>query len=283
MASKKGIPCVVGLGEVVFDILPDSRKLGGAPVDFLNFAVKSGAQGYLISAIGADDLGREVMSELKKISVTPVLAVTPYPTGRVLIFKSLSNGYTAHTLENAAWDYIPFTTAAEECIKKADCVYFDTLAMRKSYSKETLLDLIDEAPETAYRFFDVNFRQDNYDKDLIVQLLNRANILKLNNDELKIIKTLLNLSGTTDGICRKLKQSYELKYLIFTKGATESFVYGDDEITVASNSRLQQIFAYGAGNAFAGAFISAILQDKSQREAHDFANNIAGQMCKVKK
>ena len=95
MTGKTKKPQVAAIGEIVSDILPDSRKLGGAPADFLHYAVKSGADGHLISAIGADDLGREVVAELNKFGIKPVLAITPYPTGRVLIFRSPSGGHTA--------------------------------------------------------------------------------------------------------------------------------------------------------------------------------------------
>lgn len=276
-------PQVIGLGEVVFDIMPDNRKLGGAPADFLHYAAKYGAEGYLISAIGADDLGREVISELNKFKINPVLAVTPYPTGRVLIFKSPSGGHTAHILENAAWDYIPATDAAEECISKADAIYFGTLALRKAYSKATVLDLIDMAPENAFKFFDINLRQNYYNEQIIYDLLERANILKLNTDELKTLKGLLGLRGNTEDICLKLKKQHNLKYLILSDAAKESKIWGDDGLTVVKNNRIHQSFAFGAGNAFAGAFITSILKGSGQQEAHELANKAAVEVCRSTK
>ena len=263
---------VVGIGEVVFDIFPDSRKLGGAPADFLQYAVKNGAEGYLISAIGADDLGREIISELNKFEINPVLAVTPYPSGRVLIFKSPDGVHSSHILENAAWDYIPFTQNAEDCIKKADVVYYGTLALRKGYSRETILDLIDEAPETAIKYFDINLRQNYFDKDTIVALLKKANVLKLNVSELKILKSLLNLRGANDDMCLKLKKMYNLDYLIFSDAAKETKIFGKDEISCIKNTKVQSPFAFGLGNAFGGAFITSLLNGLSQQEAHEFAN-----------
>ena len=195
-------PQIVGIGEVVYDILPDSRKLGGAPSDFLNYASRFGGDVYLISAIGADDLGREVVSELNKFNITPVLAITPYPTGRVLIFKG-GEGYIAHILENAAWDYIPYTNNAENITQKADAIYFGTLASRRPYSMGTILDLIDIATNVQYKFFDINLRQNYYTKELIIELLKRANILKMNLDELKILRSLLNLRGSVDDIIKR--------------------------------------------------------------------------------
>lgn len=283
MANIAKKPQVIGLGEVVFDIMPDSRKLGGAPADFLHYAVKYGADGYLISAIGADDLGREVISELDKYNIHPVLAVTPYPTGRVLIFKSPGGGYSAHILENAAWDYIPATAAAEQCVATADAVYFGTLALRKAYSRATVLDLIDSVPDSAYKFFDVNLRQNYFDRQNIENLLQRANILKLNIDELKTIKTLFNMRGGAEELCLKLKSKYDLKYLILSDAAKESKIWGPDGLTTIKNSRIHQSFAFGAGNAFAGAFITSILKGFSQQDAHEAANKAAVEVCRSTK
>ncbi len=281
MASKQKKPQVVAVGEVVFDILPDSRKLGGAPADFLHYAVKSGAEGYLISAIGADDLGREVISELKKYDIEPVLAVTPYPTGRILIFKIPGSGMSAHILENAAWDYIPFTSAAEDCIQKADAVFFSTLSLRKPYSRGTILDLIDCAPQEAYKFFDINFRQNYYDKTLVAELLKRANILKLNLEELKILKGLFNLRGGMEEMCLKLKDDYGLMYVILTDMAKENIIYSNAETTRVKNGRIHQAFAFGAGTAFAGAFMASILKGESQQAAHEAANLAAIEVCRI--
>ena len=279
MGNKKKIK-IVGIGEVVSDIMPDSRKLGGAPADFLRYAIKSGAEGYLVSAIGADDLGREIISELEQINIIPVLSITPYPTGRVLIFNAPDSKPVAHILENAAWDYIPFDPEAEACLKTADAIYFDTLALRKPYSQSTILDLIDSAPTEAFRFFDINLRQNYFNSTLIKKLLQRANILKLNTDELKILKDLLGLTGNSETMCLKLKKDFELKYVILSDGAKMSYIWGDEETTSVQNQHLEQVFALGAGNAFAGTFMNAILNGKSQKEAHELANEVAAEVCK---
>lgn len=278
MTGKIKKPQVAALGEVVFDILPDSRKLGGAPADFLHHAVQYGVEGHLISAIGADDLGREVIAELKKFDINPVLAVTPYPTGRVLIFKNPNGSHTAHILENAAWDYIPFTDDAEKCLKHIDAIYFGTLPLRKSYSKATILDLIASAPRKALKFFDINLRQDYYDKQTILTLLDLADVLKINLSELKILKSMLKLSGSAEDMCVALKNQYSLKYLIFNDTAKESRIFGDT-LSVVKNSGIQQTFAYGAGNAFSGAFMASILKGLPQQEAHEIANQAAVDVC----
>ena len=279
MAIKKNVK-IAGIGEVVYDIFQDSRKIGGAPVDFLHQAQVRGAETFLISAIGADDLGREVVSELNKLEINPVLAITPYPTGRVLIYKS-GDSFCAHILENAAWDYIPFTNNAKECIKKVDAIYYDSLALRKQYSSDTILDLIDDAQNCEYKFFDANFRHNYYTKETVLKLLKRSNILKLNADELKIIKSMLNLKGNALDICLKLKKEYNLKYVIYNDAAKESRIWGIDNYeTIMKNSRVHQAFAYGAGNAFAGAFLVSIMNGLSQEEAHKIANDAGLEICK---
>lgn len=281
MNGKVKIPQIVGIGEIVSDILPDSRKLGGAPADFLRFAVKYGAAGYLVSAIGADDLGRELIAELNKLEINPVLSITPYPTGRVLIFNNPTSSFTAHILENAAWDFIPYTTSAEAAVQKADAVYFDTLALRNPYSQSTIFDLIDMAPEKAYKFFDVNLRQNYYSYPMIKKLLNHADILKLNIEELKTMKEMFKLTGTPENMCLKLKEDYQLKYVLLTNTTKESFVFGDDDLTTVQNEPLQQTFAFGAGNAFAGVFMASILKGFTQKEAHEAANEAAVSVCKL--
>ena len=130
-------------------------------------------------------------------------------------------------------------------------------------------------------FFDVNLRQNYYSKDLIIELLKRANILKFNMEELKVLKSLLNLKGGVDDICRNLMDKYKLKYLILSDGAKENRIFGNDgTITNIKNSRLHQSFAHGVGNAFAGSFLGAILANKTQQEAHEIANSVAVDICK---
>lgn len=278
MPSKAKMPNIVGIGEVVFDILPDSRKLGGAPVDFLKAAVKYGAKGELISAIGADDLGREVISELNKFEIKPVLAVTPYPTGKVLIFNK-NDGYVAHILENVAWDYIPFTKASEDAIQAADAIYFDTLALRNPYSRGSVLDLIEAAPRDIHKFFDINLRKNYFNQEIIQKLLNYATILKLNVHELDVLRTMFKLKTGNEDACLALKDLYGLKYIILTNSTKESMIWGDNDFTLVQNNKLQQTFAFGAGNIFAGVFLSSILKGEKQKKAHELANAEAAAVC----
>ena len=138
--------------------------------------------------------------------------------------------------------------------------------------------MISSVPKTAFKFFDINLRQDYYDKFLVAKLLELADILKLNIGELKILKNILKLSGSIDDMCMQIKAQYQLKYLILNDTAKESRIFGET-LTFVKNDGIQQSFAYGAGNAFAGAFMTSILKGKSQQEAHEIANQAAVEVC----
>lgn len=275
MAEVSYKPKVVGIGEVVYDILPDSRRLGGEPTEFLCYAVKNGGDAYIISAIGADDLGREVVSELNKFDISPVLEITPYPTGRVLVFNNPIGGNTLHILENAAWDYIPFSEASEYCIKNADIVYFDSLALRKAYSKSTISDLLDSANVDAIKFFDLSIKQNYYDKDTIALFLRKADVLKINANELRILRNLFHLRGTNDEICEKIKNVYNLKYIIFYDNLKEIRVFGTDEITEIKNARINNTFGESSDKVFMYTFITEIMNNANQQDASNKANQVA--------
>lgn len=272
---------IVGVGEVVYDILPDDRKLGGAPIDFLRYAVKNGGDSYIISAIGADDLGREVVSELNKLEITPVLEITPYPTGRVLIFNNPIGGQTSHVLENASWDYIPFSEASEQCIKTADVVYFSSLALRKAYTRATIADLLDAVDEKTIKFFDINLQANYYNADVISEFLYKTDILRVNANELKVLRNLLHIRGTNDDVCEKIKRDYNLKYLIFYDNLKEVRILGDNEVSETKNLRINQMYAEQAGVAFSYTFITEIINGIPQKDAHDEANKKAIEFCKT--
>lgn len=269
---------VVGIGEVVYDILPDNRKLGGAPACFLKYVVEANSDAYLISAIGADDLGREVVSELNKFEIKPVLEITPYPTGRVLVFNNPIGGNTSHILENAAWDYIPFSEAAELCVKNADVVYFDSLALRKSYSRATISDLLDGVGSETLKFFDINLRHNYYDKEVIAEFLMKADILRITAAELRILRNIYHLRGSNEDVCNKIKKEYNLKYIIYDN-LKEVCIYGDDGVTETKNARINQNLAEDGGIVFAYTFIKELINNKLQKDAHIEANKIAIEFC----
>ena len=221
-------PIVVGIGELLWDVFPDGKKAGGAPINFVYHATQLGAKGYAVSAVGNDDLGREILSRLKQSGINGIIEHVDYPTGKVLV--TLQNGIPEYEIvQNAAWDHLPCSAKAVQILQRADAVCFGTLALRNSDSREHILQMLSCVPDTAVKLYDINLRQHYYSSELIETLLKRANVFKINIDEMAVIRPLFNLSGSDEEVCRALMRRYNLKYVIFTAGEKFSTVYAPDE------------------------------------------------------
>lgn len=275
-------PVVVGIGELLWDVFPDEKKAGGAPVNFVYHASQSGAEGYAISAIGKDTLGDEIVSELEKNRIdSRYISKVDYPTGTVLV--ELNAGIPNYTIvEGVAWDHIPLTDEAVALMRRADAVCFGTLAQRSPESRATLQALLAETPADAIRFFDINIRQHFHSKELIEQLLELANILKINDEELEMLRPMFGLDGSVDEICQGLLAQYGLRYLVLTAGAEFSSIYSAHGVSTIPTPRVTVADTVGAGDSFSGAFVSSLLAGKSPREAHERAVKVAAYVCTQK-
>lgn len=271
-------PVVVGIGELLWDVLPTGKRAGGAPVNFVYHASQLGAEGYAISAVGNDVSGTEILQELEKNNINHCIKRVEYPTGSVMV--ELKDGSPTYTIiEGVAWDYIPLTPEAIEIVRRADAVCFGTLAQRNSTSRETLLALLPYAREDALRFFDINLRQAYYSKELIDTLLRHANVFKINDEELEVLRPMFGLEGDADACCRQLIETYRLRYLILTAGSRFSTIYTPDEQSTLPTPKVTVADTVGAGDSFSGAFVCSILNGKSLQEAHRIAVDIAAFVC----
>ncbi len=271
-------PVVVGIGEILWDILPTGKRAGGAPVNFVYHAARLGAEGYAISAVGNDLPGIEILQELQKNKIGYCIEAGPYPTGSVRV--ELNEGIPAYTItENAAWDHIPLTQPAVDIVKRADAVCYGTLALRSGESRETVKTLLRSAPAGAYRFFDINLRGNYYSKELIETLLAFANVFKINDEETAVVKKMFGLSGSDAEVCRYFLKKYDLSDLIFTAGEKYSVIYTPSEESRIETPRVEVADTVGAGDAFSGAFIYARLTGKTLREAHEKAVRVSAFVC----
>ncbi len=271
-------PFIVGVGELLWDVFPVGKRAGGAPVNFVYHAVQAGAEGCAVSAVGNDALGREILQELKHNGIRGIISTVPYPTGRVLV--ELKDGIPSYTIvEDVAWDHLPLTPQALAAVSRADAVCFGTLSVRHTHTRETVKKLLAAAPKNALRFFDINLRQSYYFKELIEELLSFANVFKLNDDELVVLRDLFGLAGTDEEVCRAFMKRYNLRYLIFTAGAKYSAVYTPQEISLLETPRVTVADTVGAGDSFSGAFVCAVLQGQTLRRAHEAAVETAAFVC----
>lgn len=283
---------VVGIGEALFDCLPEGRKLGGAPANFAYHVSQFGLNGCAISAIGDDELGEEIVETFEKVNLHYVLPRVEQPTGTVKVTLD-SKGVPQYDIcLGVAWDNIPQTYEMLEVARNAEAICFGSLAQRSETSRRTIHAFLDAAPKSAMKVFDINLRQHWYTAEVIAESLNRANVLKINDEELDVVAAmLLGVTSNTPGkliaedpektrlVCRDLIAKYNLKMLILTCGAIGSYVFTDKEESYVSTPKVQVADTVGAGDSFTATFVAQILMGKTIREAHEKAVVVSAFVC----
>lgn len=277
--KMKNNPIAIGVGEFLWDILPSGKKAGGAPVNFAYHASQNGVNGWAISAVGNDDLGTELLESAKAFNIKTIVDRVDYQTGTVQI--NIKDGIPDFTIsEDVAWDHIPLTEKALELARKASAISYGTLAQRGKTSRNTTVKLIEATPENALRIYDINLRQHYFSKELINASLLTANVFKINDEELEVMKKMFDLlTLNTDSACRWFMRKYKLQVLILTGGSHFSWVYSANEKSTINIPKVSVIDTVGAGDAFSGALIASLLLGKSIREAHQTAVDVAAYVC----
>ena len=271
---------IVGLGEVLFDVFGRKKRLGGATANFAYHASRFGHEGLVVSAIGYDRNGNEIISELEAHSLPYHLERVPYPTGTVDADISDPNApvYTIHT--RCAWSHIPFTGELRDIASRTRAVCFGSLAQWGRESRHTIRLFLDSCPEGCLKICDINLRQKYFNRAVIRESLRRADILKLNEEELTAITGLLGyqLAGE-EVLCRRLMKAYGLEMVILTKGVNGSCVLWKGGHSFQGTPKVKVRSAVGAGDAFTGAFIGSLLNGKSTEEAHQTAVRVSAYVC----
>lgn len=272
-------PIVIGVGEYLWDILPTSKKAGGAPINFAYHASQNGAEGWGISAIGDDELGKELLEAAKANGINLSVSTVNYPTGTVQV--TLVDGQPSYEIcENVAWDHLVLSEEAISLAKRASAISFGTLAQRSEDSRDAIAELISYTPKDALIIYDINLRRHYYDKSIIEHSLLMANVLKINDEEIEIIKPIFSLEGKDyDEVCYFLMKKYDLSIVVLTGGDKFSSVYSPEGISTIKTPKVEVVDAVGAGDSFSGAFIGSILNGKTIREAHEIAVDTAAYVC----
>lgn len=272
---------VVGIGEVLWDVLPEGKKLGGAPANFAYHVSQFGLSSRVVSAIGNDKLGAEIERDFSEKGLEGIIEKVAYPTGTVQVSLD-DNGVPNYTIkENVAWDNIPFTTALKELAQHTCAVSYGSLAQRNIVSRETIHAFLDAMPkEGAYKIFDINLRQNFYTKDIICESLERCNVLKINDEELVAVSRLFGYPGIDlQDKCWILLAKYDLKMLILTCGVNGSYVFTPGHVSFVETPKVAVADTVGAGDSFTAAFVSAVLRGLSVSEAHKLAVNVSAYVC----
>lgn len=273
---------VIGIGEALFDVLPEGKKLGGAPANFAYHVSQFGIESCAVSAMGNDKLGKELIGELNEHQLNYQIETVDYPTGTVQVSLD-ANGIPAYEIkEGVAWDNIPFTPALEEKAKNCTAVCFGSLAQRNEVSRNTIHRFLDTMPdeEGRYKVFDINLRQGFFNKEIITESIKRCNILKINDEELITISRLFGYPGIDlQNKCWLLLGKYNLKMLILTCGVNGSYVFTPGNVSFIDTPKVEVADTVGAGDSFTGAFVASILKGKSVREAHELAVKVSAFVC----
>ncbi len=273
---------IVGMGEVLWDMLPEGKKIGGAPANFAYHVSQYGFDGSVVSAVGDDKLGNEILESFNNRHLNYLIQRVPYPTGTVQIELDEAGIPCYEIKENVAWDNIPFTVDLEKLAKKTRAVCFGSLAQRNTVSRETINRFLDVMSDAAgqYRVFDVNLRQGFYDKEILCNSMKRCNILKINDEELIAVSRMFEYPGIDlEDKCRALLSEYGLEILILTCGVNGSYVFTRENVSFVNTPKIEVADTVGAGDSFTATFISAILKGKSIREAHELAVEVSAYVC----
>lgn len=274
---------VVGLGEILWDCLPEGKKLGGAPANFAFHAGLLGAETIAISAIGKDALGDEILRELDTNGLKYLMPRTEQPTGTVQVQLDDKGIPTYEIKTDVAWDNIPFLPEMEQLASKCDCVCFGSLAQRSKVSRNTIKDFLRHTPEKCLKIFDINLRQQFYTKELIHYNLLACNILKINDEELDIVSEMFGYSNlSVEGKCQHLLEEYQLKMLVLTCGVNGSYVFAPDQKSFMETPKVEVADTVGAGDSFTGAFAASLLAGQTIQEAHQLAVKVSAFICTQK-
>jgi len=271
---------IVGIGEVLWDLLPDGPQLGGAPANFAHHARSLGLEAAVISCVGNDEPGGELLVRLRQLNV-PVDLVTrsTLPTGTVSVTLN-GNGVPHYTIhEPVAWDRIPLTALACENVRNAQVICFGSLAQRSRESRDTIQELISATPGGALRVFDINLRQQFYSLDIIERSLQLANVLKLNDAELPVLATMFELGGSVRDQLRQLAVQFELQTIALTCGENGSLLYHRGGWSECSVQPVNVADTIGAGDAFTAALVKGLLLGMKPEDINSAANEVARHVC----
>ena len=270
---------IIGLGEILWDMLPTGKQLGGAPANFAYHVCRLGGNGWAVSAISDDELGREIKNTLSTKKLNTILEEVNEPTGTVQVTLNAAGVPTYDITEGVAWDHIPFTERIGDLAKETSAVCFGTLAQRSQESRSTIHEFIENMPAGSLKVYDINLRQNYYDEKIISDSLRLADILKINDEELEIVSKMLSLSGTQEERCRAISRAFNLKFVILTKGGDGSEVVLEDKVHISRPGKIDIVDTVGAGDSFTAAFILAYLRGESLEKAHTLATEVSSYVC----
>lgn len=258
-------------GEVLWDLLPAGKQMGGAPMNVAAHLQQLGLSSLIISRVGRDDLGNEIMEWLSKnqFPLKWVQTDVHYPTGKVNVDLTDKNRVAYEIVQPAAWDFIEVSDEMIALVSNSSGIVFGSLACRNQVSKVSLLKLLEQAP---YKIFDVNLRPPHYSQDLVALLLQQADMVKMNDEELRLISGWYGLSERDDRqVMDYLRSTFNISLFLVTRGANGAMVLHDSGYFESQGYKVKVADTIGSGDSFLAGFIKMITSGKPIEEALHFA------------
>jgi fructokinase len=272
---------IVGIGEALWDMLPEGRKIGGAPANFTYHVSQFGLDAVAVSAVGDDELGAEIRQTFEEKDLQTQLATVPYPTGTVAVTLDAKGIPQYEICEGVAWDNIPFSPELEALARNTIAVCYGTLAQRNSVSRKTIESFIAAMPADGIKICDINLRGTFYNKEILESSMRACDILKINDEEIDKVSRLLGAEFPTQRMAAlNLMSRYEVDILILTCGTNGSYIYSmDGTESFLPTPKVKVADTVGAGDSFTGAFIAALLCGKDIKKAHALAVEVSAYVC----
>jgi fructokinase len=279
------VPVIAGIGEILFDVLHDSEELGGAPINFAYHVNSLGAKGYAVSTIGDDARGRKALAELQRrqLSTECITVTDRYPTGYVQAHLDEAGIATYDFPDDTAWDHLTVNEHAIQLAGHLACVCFGSLVQRSEVSRKELVRFLELTPSSTLKVFDLNLRQNFYSKEVVLQSLHYADVLKLNDDELPVLASMLSFTGDDRSILAAVVSEFNLKLVALTRGGKGSLLVTPKKYSDHPGIRAEKIAdTIGAGDAFTAATVISFLKGYELDRINEKANRVAAWVCSQK-
>ncbi len=281
LGARHSKPLVIGVGELLWDLLPSGKQPGGAPANFAYHARELGAESLVVSRVGNDPLGREILSHLAELGLrTDGISTDPTaPTGAVVVSLDQQDKPAYTIQEPSAWDFIEARPDVLRLAAQADAVCFGSLAQRHPSACAAITAVIAATPPSALRIFDVNLRQHFWSPELIRRSLALANVLKLNGEELPLVARALGIAADESSALRQIAARFQLRAVALTKGANGSVLLAGDKLVSLSAPGQTVVDTVGAGDAFTAALAMGLLYGCELADIQRIATEVAGYVC----
>ena len=266
--KNRSVTC---FGEILWDLLPSGKQPGGAPMNVALHLNKLGVNAGIISKVGSDALGTEIVDYLhgNNIGTNYIQIDNFHPTGKVKVDINEDKNAKYEIVFPVAWDYIDLSDSLLQQVKTSEYFVFGSLAARNDVSRNSLFKLIMNANK---KVFDVNLRAPHYTKELIEQLLFMADIVKLNEEEVEILKAWFGFTNDTlDVICNNLKDKFSIETLIVTLGNKGALIYHKENMFRNSGFKVTIQDTIGSGDSFLAAFLASYMEGKTIPECLELA------------